>query len=125
MNQNHLTLALTLEETNLTLTALGDRPYAQVFGLVQKIQQQAGGQTEQETFSLTMSLEEVNACLNALGDRPYVQVFGLVQKIQQQARAQIQQAQEVPAVENNQEEKVESPIPSPQDALHIEENGLT
>jgi hypothetical protein len=43
-NQNELTLHLTLEEINTLLTALGDRPYVQVFGLVQKIQQQAGGQ---------------------------------------------------------------------------------
>lgn len=43
-NQQEPTLTLTLDEINTLLTALGDRPYVQVFGLVQKIQQQAAAQ---------------------------------------------------------------------------------
>ena len=34
-------LSLTLEETNTVLEALGQMPYARVYQLVQKIQQQA------------------------------------------------------------------------------------
>ncbi len=43
-NQNTLTLQLTLDETNTILTALGDRPYLEVYMLIQKIQQQAATQ---------------------------------------------------------------------------------
>lgn len=48
-NQN---LTLTLDEVNTILSALGEQPYAKVFQLVQKIQQQAseqlGGEKEKE-----------------------------------------------------------------------------
>ena len=37
-------LELTIEETNLILDALGEKPFKQVFGLIQKIQQQAASQ---------------------------------------------------------------------------------
>ena len=36
-----ISLSLTLEETNTVLEALGQMPYARVYLLVQKIQQQA------------------------------------------------------------------------------------
>jgi hypothetical protein len=43
-------LELTLDEVNTVLTALGSQPYAQVFNLVTKIQQQAQEQLKpQET----------------------------------------------------------------------------
>ncbi len=43
-NTNTINLQLTLEEINILLTALGERPYVQVFELVQKIQAQAATQ---------------------------------------------------------------------------------
>ncbi|MCB9230949.1 MAG: hypothetical protein H6581_04765 [Bacteroidia bacterium] len=39
-----ITLALTLEEVNAILSSLGNQPYAQVFNLISKIQQQAAPQ---------------------------------------------------------------------------------
>lgn len=39
-------LKLTLQEVNLLLEALGNRPYADVHQLVAKIHQQASGQVE-------------------------------------------------------------------------------
>jgi hypothetical protein len=41
---NEIRLALTLDEVNQILESLGSRPYAEVFKLVAKIQQQAGAQ---------------------------------------------------------------------------------
>ena len=46
---NTLKLDFTLEETNTILNALGDQPYKRVFQLIEKIQQQAAQQVEQET----------------------------------------------------------------------------
>ena len=37
-------LTLTIEEANLILEALGDKPFSKVFGLINKIQQQASEQ---------------------------------------------------------------------------------
>jgi hypothetical protein len=42
-------LELDLNEVNAILTALGSQPYAQVFNLVTKIQQQAQEQLKPET----------------------------------------------------------------------------
>jgi hypothetical protein len=39
-----ITLQLTVEETNLVLQALGNLPFAQVYLLIGKIQEQAGQQ---------------------------------------------------------------------------------
>ena len=39
-----LTLRLTVDETNTILQALGTMPYAQVYGLISKINEQAEGQ---------------------------------------------------------------------------------
>ncbi len=41
---NEIRLTLTLDEVNQILEGLGNRPYAEVFKLVAKIQQQAGAQ---------------------------------------------------------------------------------
>ena len=41
---NEIRLTLTLDEVNQILEGLGSRPYAEVFKLVAKIQQQAGAQ---------------------------------------------------------------------------------
>lgn len=41
-------LDLTLEETNMVLEALGQMPYARVYLLVQKIQQQATEHLQEE-----------------------------------------------------------------------------
>lgn len=43
-NQNNINLHLSLNEINTILTALGDRPYVDVFELIRKIQQQASSQ---------------------------------------------------------------------------------
>ncbi|MFN8395703.1 MAG: hypothetical protein U0176_13780 [Bacteroidia bacterium] len=40
----NITLSLSIEEVNNILALLGNQPYVQVFGLVQKIQQQASAQ---------------------------------------------------------------------------------
>lgn len=40
----NITLSLSIEEVNNILALLGNQPYVQVFGLVQKIQQQASTQ---------------------------------------------------------------------------------
>jgi hypothetical protein len=37
----NITLQLSIEEVNMLLTSLGNQPYVQVYGLIQKIQQQA------------------------------------------------------------------------------------
>jgi len=42
-----LNLILTVEETNKILDALGDLPFKSVFGLIQKIQNQAANQLTQ------------------------------------------------------------------------------
>lgn len=57
MKKQNLTLHLTLDETNTILTALGNRPYVEVFELIRKIQQQASSQVnavqeEQATASI-------------------------------------------------------------------------
>ena len=44
INQSNITLNLTLEEVNKILSALGSQPYAEVYEIVSKIQQQAQGQ---------------------------------------------------------------------------------
>lgn len=41
-------LNLSINEVNQILEALGDRPFKEVFHLVNKIQQQAGSQLQQE-----------------------------------------------------------------------------
>ena len=43
---NEIQLTLTLDEINKILASLGDRPYAEVFQLIIKIQQQAEGQLQ-------------------------------------------------------------------------------
>lgn len=45
-------LNLTLEETNTVLEALGQMPYARVYLLVQKIQQQATEHLQEERTAL-------------------------------------------------------------------------
>lgn len=45
-------LELTLAEVNQLLDALGDKPYVQVYQLIQRIQQQAGAQLQQATTDL-------------------------------------------------------------------------
>lgn len=42
----NITLQLSIEDINLILASLGNQPYVQVFGVVQKIQQQAGPQVQ-------------------------------------------------------------------------------
>ena len=42
-------LNLSLEETNLALEALGEMPYARVYQLIAKIQQQTASQLHQES----------------------------------------------------------------------------
>lgn len=42
-----LTFRMTIEQTNLVLTALGQQPYVQVAGLITQLQQQAKTQLEQ------------------------------------------------------------------------------
>ena len=44
-------LNLTLEETNLALEALGQMPFARVYQLIAKIQQQTAAQLSQENKS--------------------------------------------------------------------------
>ena len=41
---NEVNLKLTVEETNILLTSLGNMPYSQVFQLISKIHQQASEQ---------------------------------------------------------------------------------
>jgi hypothetical protein len=40
----NISLHLSIDEVNMLLASLGNQPYVQVFGLVQKIQQQASAQ---------------------------------------------------------------------------------
>ncbi len=40
----NISLQLSIDEINVILGSLGNQPYVQVFGLVQKIQQQAAAQ---------------------------------------------------------------------------------
>lgn len=52
--QNHeFELKLQLAEINVILETLGQRPYAEVYGLIQKLQRQAQGQMP--TSSATMA----------------------------------------------------------------------
>ena len=46
---NEIQLTLTLDEINKILASLGDRPYAEVFQLIIKIQQQAEGQLQPQS----------------------------------------------------------------------------
>jgi hypothetical protein len=43
-NRKEIKLTLSLDEANLILDALGEQPFAKVFGLIEKIQQQASQQ---------------------------------------------------------------------------------
>lgn len=43
-------LTLTIEEVNQLLSALGQRPYQEVFQLINKIQQQAQSQLQKDMF---------------------------------------------------------------------------
>ena len=45
---NEIDLKVTVEETNLLLEGLGYLPFAQVYALVAKVQQQANGQIGEE-----------------------------------------------------------------------------
>lgn len=42
----NITLDLQLEEVNIILSAMGNLPYVQVFGLIEKIKSQAGAQIQ-------------------------------------------------------------------------------
>ncbi len=42
----NMKIELTIEEINVLLALLGQQPYAQVFGLIEKLQRQAAGQLE-------------------------------------------------------------------------------
>ena len=46
MNDKEINLKLTAQEANMILGALGNIPYAQVFSLIAKIQEQAKPQVE-------------------------------------------------------------------------------
>lgn len=65
-NQPSLTLQLSLEEVNTILNALGALPYAQVYGLVQKVQTQAEAQLAPQNGQAT-SLKE-NQKMPSVGD---------------------------------------------------------
>lgn len=54
-NQNNPTLHLTIDEINTILTALGDRPYVQVYELIQKIHGQVGEQMQREQGNSVLS----------------------------------------------------------------------
>lgn len=49
MEEKTITLRLSVNETNQILGVLGRLPYAEVFGLIAKIQSQATGQIKTET----------------------------------------------------------------------------
>jgi len=48
MESKNIKLELTVDEVNQILEALGQLPFSRVYGLVQKIQQQASGQLNGE-----------------------------------------------------------------------------
>lgn len=43
---NEITLKLSVDDTNIILEALGTQPFARVFALIGKIQEQAAGQLD-------------------------------------------------------------------------------
>lgn len=45
---NEITLKFTVEDTNLILEGLGNMPFKQVYGLIAKIQGQAGTQLREQ-----------------------------------------------------------------------------
>lgn len=49
---NEIKLNLTVDEANLILDALGQQPFVKVFGLIQKIQQQASQQLNNTNASV-------------------------------------------------------------------------
>lgn len=49
---NEIKLNLTVDEANLILDALGQQPFVKVFGLIQKIQQQASQQLNNTNTSV-------------------------------------------------------------------------
>ena len=78
---------LTLVEDNRILDALGDRPFGDVYDLVEKIQQQVQPQLDADglvpdEFELALPVVEVDRVLEALGQRPFVDVVDLVEKLQ-------------------------------------------
>lgn len=54
-----INLKLTVDETNQILDALGNLPFKSVFGLIQKIQNQAAGQLNQNGKMKEVSQEIV------------------------------------------------------------------
>jgi hypothetical protein len=58
-----ITLDLSIEEINAILALLGNQPYVQVFGLIEKIKQQAAGQMQpvHEMVESKMQMEKADA----------------------------------------------------------------
>ncbi|HMQ64277.1 MAG TPA: hypothetical protein PKE06_26575 [Flavilitoribacter sp.] len=70
-----LTLTVTIDEANQILDALGDKPFAQVFRLIQKIQEQATAQLQEpvsmpEVQQVKPNEEGVSLNPNEMGSKP-------------------------------------------------------
>ncbi|MCB0608017.1 MAG: hypothetical protein H6562_05080 [Lewinellaceae bacterium] len=70
-----LTLTVTIDEANQILDALGDKPFAQVYNLIGKIQQQAAAQLQEpmpmpEAKQLKPNEEGVSLNPNEMGSKP-------------------------------------------------------
>ncbi len=82
-------LQLSLQQGNLILEALAERPFKQVFELIGQLNQQAAVQfdvsaTTDSLGVFVMSAGQLRLVIEALGELPYNRVARLLQQLHQQ-----------------------------------------
>lgn len=82
-------LQLSLQQGNLILEALAERPFKQVFELIGQLNQQAAVQFEASATAdslgvFVMSAGQLRLVIEALGELPYNRVARLLQQLHQQ-----------------------------------------
>ena len=94
MSNRILTINLTLEEGNLILEALAERPFKLVFELIGKLNQQANKLfVKASDYSIpqefSFSEQEMSITIKALGGMPYNRVHGLLVNLNKQIKDQL------------------------------------
>lgn len=89
MALHEIPLQLSLQQGNLILEALAERPFKQVFELIGQLNQQAATQFEvgADTNTLgnfVLSAAQLRLVIEALGELPYNRVSRLLQQLHQQ-----------------------------------------
>ncbi|MBC3883341.1 hypothetical protein H8K35_18250 [Undibacterium sp. LX40W] len=84
-----IALQLSLNQGNLILEALAERPFKQVFELIGQLNQQASAQFDAHATAEAMGVFVISAgqlrlIIEALGELPYNRVARLLQQLHQQ-----------------------------------------